>query len=63
VIAGLVFIAIAIAVVVGFVVVSVRNADRYAESLRPPPDLRRADQWSNPTSGNANGGSIWPDNK
>jgi len=48
--------------VVGFVVATARNADRYAESLQPPEDLRRAGEGSNPSGGSPNGGTIWGDN-
>jgi hypothetical protein len=61
VLATIIFVGVFIAAVVGFVVASVRNADRYAESLQPPEDLRRADQSSNPSAGSPNGGSLWPD--
>jgi len=57
------FAGVFIAVVVGFVVATARNSDRYAESLRPPDDLRRADESSNPSGGSPNGGTIWPDNR
>jgi hypothetical protein len=48
--------------VVGFVVATARNADRYAESLQPPEDLRRVGEGSNPAGGSPNGGGIWGDN-
>jgi hypothetical protein len=63
VLAGVVFIIVGVAAVVGFVVATARNSERYAESLQPPDDLRRADESSNPTGGSPNGGTIWPDNR
>jgi hypothetical protein len=63
VIVSIVFAGVFIAVVAGFVVATARNSERYAESLQPPDDLRRADQSSNPTGGSPNGGTIWPDNR
>lgn len=59
---AIVLVAVSVAAVVAFIVVSAKNSHRYEESLRPPVDLRRADQQSDPTGGTPNGGTIWPDN-